>query len=230
MKTIGLIGGMSWESSSEYYRIINQLVSTRLGGLHSADCLMYSFDFAEIEELMRDGKWDVITRLVIDAAQRLENSGAECLVICTNTIHKIAFQVQGNLSIPLIHIADAAGERVKSVGLNKVGLLGTRFTMEEHFYTGRLSANYEIEVLIPAKEEREIVDRVIFEELVRGVFKGASKEEYLRIIDGMIAEGAGGIILGCTEIPLLIKQSDVPVPVFDTTRIHAEAAVHFALE
>lgn len=230
MKTIGLIGGMSWESSSEYYRIINQLVSSRLGGLHSADCLMYSFDFAVIEELMREGKWDVITRLVIEAAQRLENSGAECLVICTNTIHKIALQVQGNLSIPLIHIADAAGERIKSVGLEKVGLLGTRFTMEENFYTARLSLNYGIETLVPAKEERDIIDRVIFEELVRGVFTESSKAEYLRIIAGMVAEGAAGIVLGCTEIPLLINQDDVLVPVFDTTRLHAEAAVNFALE
>lgn len=230
MKTIGLIGGMSWESSSEYYRIINQQVSARLGGLHSADCLMYSFDFAEIEELMREGKWDVITRKVIEAAQRLESDGADCIVICTNTIHKLAVQVQGNVSIPLIHIADAAGERVKSAGLKVVGLLGTRFTMEGDFYTARLLNQHQIEAIIPGKADREIIDRVIFEELVRGVIKADSKAEYIRIISGLIEQGAEGIILGCTEIPLLIQQEDVPVPVFDTTRIHAEAAVDFALK
>lgn len=229
MKTIGLIGGMSWESSSEYYRIINQLVARELGGLHSADCLMYSFDFAQIEEQMQVGNWDAIARAVIHAAQRLEEGGAACILICTNTIHKLADRVQESISIPLIHIADAAAERVKGAGIGTVGLLGTRFTMEEDFYRARLALQYGIKVIIPEEYDRQIVDSVIFEELVRGRIVPASKTAYIRIMDSLVEDGAQGIILGCTEIPLLVGSEDVRVPVFDTTRIHAEAAVRFSL-
>jgi aspartate racemase len=229
MKTIGLLGGMSWESSSEYYRIINEAVNARLGGVHSADCLMYSVDFGEIEELQHQDRWDELTELMIDAAQRIERGGAEILLICTNTMHRMAPEVQAAIDIPLLHIADAAGEAILAQGLSTVGLLGTKFTMEGDFYRKRLEEKYGLKVLIPDEPDREIVHRVIYEELVKGQILEGSRDAFVAIIDKLQERGAEGVILGCTEIPLMVKQSDVSIPVFDTTRIHAEAAVDWAL-
>ena len=229
MKTIGLIGGMSWESSIEYYRIINQTVKNKLGDLHSAKSLMYSVDFAEIEILQHDGCWEEATRMMVDAAQRVERGGADFLVICTNTMHKMADVVQQKINIPILHIADATAEVVMSQGLRKIGLLGTRFTMEEDFYKGRLEKKYGLQVIIPDVEDRTIVHRVIYEELVLGKINLDSKSDYQRIIQSLAKEGAQGVILGCTEIGLLVKEADSPVPLFDTTQIHAMAAVEYAL-
>ncbi len=229
MKTIGLIGGMSWESSVKYYRIINERVRDRLGGLHSAKSLMYSVDFDEIETLQRQGKWEELTALMIAAAKNLEKGGADFILICTNTMHKMADAVQKNIGIPLLHIADAAAEKIKPAGIRKVGLLGTLFTMEESFYKGRLTDKYGLQVLIPDRAERELVHRVIFEELCAGEIKQTSKEHYIRIMDRLAENGAEGIILGCTEIGLLVRDKDARVPLFDTTVIHAEAAVEYAL-
>lgn len=229
MKTIGLIGGMSWESSIEYYRIINQSVREKLGGVHSAKCVMVSVDFAEIERLQHQGKWEDTREILIESAKSLEKSGSDFIVLCTNTMHKVAEDIQTHIGIPLLHIADATAQRVIESGIRKVALLGTRFTMEENFYKGRLMRKYNLDVLIPDPEEREIIHNVIYHELVVGKIQPQSRDQYLEIIMRMIGEGAEGIILGCTEIGLLVKQSDCPVPVFDTTRIHAEAAVAFAL-
>lgn len=230
MKTIGLIGGMSWESSIEYYRIINETVRERLGGLHSAKCLMYSVDFAEIEALQQEGAWEEATRLLVSAAQLVERGGADFILICTNTMHRLAEDVQKQINIPLLHIADATAERVKEQGLRKIGLLGTKFTMEEDFYKGRLIERHGLEILIPDEKERQRVHRVIYDELVLGIIKPASTAKYIEIIDTLIERGAEGIILGCTEIGLLIGQEDVQIPLFDTTYIHATAAVEYALE
>ncbi len=229
MKTIGLIGGMSWESSIEYYRIINQEVRNRLGKLHSAQSLMYSVDFAPMERLQREGKWDEATRCMIDAALRLENGGADFVVICTNTMHRMADEVQAAIRIPLLHVVDATAGVVKQRGLTSVGLLGTRFTMEEDFYRGRLERKHGLEVHVPEAADRELVHRVIYEELVAGELKRESKEAFLSIIHRLVRAGARGIILGCTEIGLLVKDEDCTVPLFDTTRIHALAAVEQAL-
>lgn len=229
MKTIGMIGGMSWESSIEYYRIVNQEVKNALGKLHSAKSVMVSVDFAEIESLQREGRWDEATRAMIQVARQVEAGGADFIIICTNTMHKMADEVQKNLGIPLLHIADATGEIVKARGLHKIGLLGTKFTMEEDFYRGRLVEKHGLDVIIPNPADRAIVHRVIYEELVVGKIDPASKAEYQRIIENLITEGAEGIILGCTEIGLLVKDADSRVPLFDTTRIHALAAVKFAL-
>ncbi|RPH60826.1 MAG: aspartate/glutamate racemase family protein [Chloroflexi bacterium] len=229
MKTIGLIGGMSWESSLEYYRIINEAAHEALGGVHSAKSVMYSVDFAEIEAMQREGRWDDATRAMIAAAQQVEAGGADFLLICTNTMHKMAAEVQANIHIPLLHIADATAEAIKSQGLRKIGLLGTNFTMEGDFYRGRLVEKHGLEALIPGAEDRAVVHRVIYEELVVGKIVPASKLEYLRIIEGLVLAGAQGVILGCTEIGLLVKQADSRVPLFDTTRIHALAAVKYAL-
>jgi len=229
MKTIGMIGGMSWESTLEYYRILNETVKASLGGFHSARCLMYSVDFAEIEALQRQGKWDEATELMIDAAKRVQNGGADFLIICTNTMHKMADAVQQNINIPLLHIADATAEKIKSQGLSKIGLLGTRFTMEEDFYKGRLISHHDLEVIVPNRDERAIVHRVIYDELCQGEIKESSKAQFIEIIERLVEQKAQGIILGCTEIGLLVKQGDSQVPLFDTTRIHAEAAVDFAL-
>ena len=229
MKTIGLLGGMSWESSIEYYRIINETVRDRLGGLHSSKSVMYSVDFAEIEALQHEGKWEEATHLMINAAQHVENGGADFLVICTNTMHKMAEEVQEGIGIPLLHIADATAAKIKAEGLRKVGLLGTRFTMEEGFYKGRLIDRHDLDVLVPSDEEREIVHNVIYDELVMGMIEPTSKAQYIQIIGELISEGAEGIILGCTEIGLLVGAKDVTVPVFDTTLIHATAAVEYAL-
>ena len=230
MKTIGMIGGMSWESSIEYYRIINQTVKEKLGGLHSAQSLMYSVDFAEIEILQNEGRWDEATQAMIEAAQHVEAGGADFVIICTNTMHKMADEVETAIGIPLLHIADAAAGAIKAQGLSKIGLLGTRFTMEEDFYRGRLVEKHGLEVLIPEAEDREIVHRVIYDELVLGEIKPESREAYKGIIEKLIAEGAQGIILGCTEVGLLVKEEDSPVPIFDTAYIHAVAAVEYALK
>jgi aspartate racemase len=229
MKTIGLIGGMSWESSLEYYRIINEEIHSRLGGVHSAKCLMLSVDFAEIEEQQRLGKWAEATQLMVDAARALERGGADFVVICTNTMHKMADDVQQAIHIPLLHIADAAAAEIQARGFKKVGLLGTRFTMEESFYKDRLVEKFGLQVVIPNEPDREIVHRVIYDELVVGRIVPASKAEYLRIIAGLQVQGCEGIILGCTEIGLLVKQADCDLPLFDTTLLHAKAAVDYAL-
>lgn len=230
MKTIGLIGGMSWESSLEYYRIINQYVREKLGGFHSAKSVMVSLDFTEIEMLQHEGNWSKATRLLVKAARQAAAGGADCIVICTNTMHKMADEVQQSVQIPLLHIADATAERIKAAGIGKIGLLGTKFTMEEDFYRGRLEEKHGLDVLTPEEQERNIVHQIIYDELVMGKIKPTSRDKYKRIMDRLIQQGAQGIILGCTEISLLVKQADSRVPLFDTTRIHAEAAVDFALE
>jgi len=230
MKTIGLIGGMSWESSLEYYKIINETVKEKLGGLHSAKSLMYSVDFEEIEKLQHEGNWNKLTEIMIEAAKNLEKGGADFVIICTNTMHKMADEVQENIQIPLLHMADLTGENIQKKGIKKIGLLGTKFTMEEDFYKGRLINNFGMEVLIPNKEERQIVHDVIYNELCLGKIKTSSKEKYIKIINNLVKNGAEGIILGCTEIPLLIKQEDVEISLFDTTTIHAKSAVEYALK
>jgi aspartate racemase len=229
MKTIGLIGGMSWESSAEYYKIINETVKKRLGGLHSATLIMYSVDFEDIEKLQHAGEWDKATEFMVDAAQKVERGGADFVLICTNTMHKMADEVQHALNIPLLHIADATAAEIKAHNMNRVGLLGTRFTMEEDFYKKRLQENHGITTIIPEGDERTIVHDIIYDELCCGEIRESSRETYKIIIEHLIKRGAEGIILGCTEIPLLVSQKDSPVPVFDTTRIHAEAAVTLAL-
>ncbi|MCD1295865.1 aspartate racemase [Methanocella sp. CWC-04] len=229
MKTIGLIGGMSWESSIEYYRIINESVRDRLGGLHSAKCIMCSVDFEEIAKLQREGDWKELTEKMVGAARKLKTAGADFVIICTNTMHIMADDVRDQADIPLIHIADAAGQNIKEKGLKKVGLLGTKFTMEKDFYKKRLQENYGIEAIIPDENDREEVHRIIFEELCAGVIKRSSKARFKEVIAKLVSSGAEGVILGCTEIPLIIKQEDVNVPVFDTMTIHAVSAVDMAL-
>lgn len=229
MKTIGLIGGMSWESSIEYYRITNETVREKLGGLHSSKSVMYSVDFAEIETLQHHNRWEEATQLMIEAAQHVQNGGADFVLICTNTMHKMAEDVQKHIDIPILHIADATAEAIKSKGLTKIGLLGTRFTMEEQFYRGRLESKHGLTVLIPNKEDREIIHRVIYDELCLGEVKSSSKGKYAAIIDKLIQAGAQGIILGCTEISLLVEETHSSVPIFDTTLIHATSAVEYAL-
>ena len=229
MKTIGLIGGMSWESSVEYYRIINEATRDALGGLHSAKSIMYSVEFAEIEALQHAGRWDEAARILVAAAQSLEKGGAEFALICTNTMHKLYDEVQEKIKIPLLHIADATAEVIKAGGFSKVALLGTRFTMEEDFYKGRLIEKYDLEVIVPSTNEREEVHRVIYEELCAGKIMASSRQQYAGIINRIIGQGAQGVILGCTEIGLLVKPEDSSVPLFDTAEIHAKAAVKYAL-
>ncbi|REK63339.1 MAG: aspartate/glutamate racemase [Brevibacillus sp.] len=228
MKTIGLIGGMSWESSLEYYRLINQLVKERLGGLHSACCIMYSVDFAQIEAFQREGHWDDAGAALAHAAKALERAGADFIVLCTNTMHNNAEAIEQTVAIPLLHIVDATAERIVQRGIRRVGLLGTRYTMEFPFYRERMR-RYGVEVLVPDEPDRAIVNRIIFEELCLGNVLPKSKQEYLRVMDGLVRRGAEGVILGCTEITLLIKPEDTLVPLFDSTRIHAEEAVTRAL-
>ena len=228
-KVIGLIGGMSWESSAEYYRIVNESVRDRLGGLRSARCLMWSFDFAEVEALQHAGRWDDATALMIDAARRLERGGADFLLICTNTMHRMAAEVQAAVAIPLLHIADPTAERIRAAGHRRVGLLGTAFTMEQDFYKGRLADRHGLEVLIPNDTDRATVHRIIYEELVQGRVEAASRQAYREVIARLVERGAEAIILGCTEIMLLVKPEDSAVPLFDTTAIHAEAAVERAI-
>ena len=228
-KVIGLIGGMSWESSAEYYRIINRMVRARLGGLRSARCLMWSFDFGEIEALQHAGRWDNAAAEMIAAARRLERGGADFVVICTNTMHRLADEVQAAIGLPLLHIADPTAERIKEAGLGKVGLLGTAFTMEQDFYKGRLADRHGLEVMVPGDQDRALVHRVIYEELVRGRAEPASRDAYREVIARLVERGAEAVILGCTEIMLLVRPEDSAVPLFDTTALHAEAAVDLAL-
>jgi len=230
MKTIGLIGGMSWESSLEYYRILNEQVRLRLGGLHSAKCLMLSVDFAEIEELQRTGRWAEAGQMMTEAALSLERGGADFLVICTNTMHKSAPQIEAAVHIPLLHIADATALRIQKAGLQRIGLLGTRFTMEEDFYRGRLEQKFGLEILVPEAANREMVHRVIYDELCLGITREESRQAYRAVLQDLARAGAEGIILGCTEIGLLVGSADSPVLLFDTTLIHAEEAVSLALE
>lgn len=229
MRTIGLIGGMSWESSAEYYRLINQEVKERLGGLHSARSVMLTVDFAEIEAMQQAGRWDEAGRVLAAAACSLEQAGAEGLVLCTNTMHKVADAITAAVGIPLIHIADATAAAIRAQGPQRIGLLGTRFTMEESFYTGRLVAQYGMEVLVPDADDRALINRVIYEELCLGITRAESRAQYREIIERLVEHGAEGVILGCTEITLLVSADDSTVPLFDTTRLHALAAVDFAL-
>ena len=230
MKTIGMIGGMSWESSIEYYRIINETVRNKLGGLHSARSIMYSVEFAEIEALQHQDRWDDAAQIMIAAARNIENGGADFGLICTNTMHKLYDIVQQSIKIPMLHIADPTAEAIKARAINRIALLGTRFTMEEEFYKGRLAEKYGLEVMIPSAAEMEIVHSVIYHELCSGIINSESAQKYADIIRNLVKAGAEGIILGCTEIGLLVKQEDSPVPLFDTTEIHAKAAVKYALE
>jgi len=229
MKTIGLIGGMSWESSAHYYRLLNEAVKARLGGLHSAKCLLASVDFAEIEPLQRAGRWDEAGAILNRAALGLERAGADLLLICANTMHKVAEQTLRGVRIPLIHIADATAARVRAAGVRRVALLGTRYVMEQDFYRQRLADRYGLEVLVPGPADRAEVNRVIFEELCLGRTEPASKARYVAIMEALVRDGAEGVIAGCTEITMLVQQPDVSVPLFDTTEIHALAAVERAL-
>lgn len=229
MRTIGLIGGMSWESSAEYYRIINQGVRDRLSLTASARCILWSFNFAEIEELQHRGDWHGLTARMVDAAQRLEAGGADVMLICTNTMHRMAADVQAAVNVPLLHIADPTAERIKAAGLSTIGLLGTAFTMEHDFYKGRLAEQHGLSVIVPSAEDRAIVHRVIYEELVAGKVVAASRDAYRAIIARLVESGAEAVILGCTEIMLLVTPEDSQVPLFDTTAIHAAAAVEIAL-
>ena len=229
MKTIGLIGGMSWESSLEYYRILNEMVKERLGGLHSAKCVLVSVDFAEIEPLQHQERWTEQAQMMVAAAQNVERAGADFVLLCTNTMHKLAEDIQAAIHIPFLHIADATARKIKGMGIRKVGLLGTRFTMEQDFYRLRLEEKHHLSVLIPGEQQREVVHRIIYQELCLGVIKEESRLQYTRVIQELVHSGAQGIILGCTEIELLVKPEDSPVQIFPTTRIHAEAAVDYAL-
>lgn len=229
MKIIGLIGGMSWESSMIYYQLINQRANALLGGFHSCRCIMISVDFSEIERLQHENNWSELDRIMGDAARRLEAAGAELLILCTNTMHLCSDAIRKNSSIPFLHIAEATAQEIIKKKITKVGLLGTRFTMEKDFYKQVLEA-HGIEVLIPKEPERKEIHRIIYKELVHGQIREASKLIYQQIIKQLEMAGAEGVILGCTEIPLLITASDVEIPVFDTTRIHAERAVDWAVE
>jgi aspartate racemase len=228
MKTIGLIGGMSWESSIEYYRLVNELVRQSLGGLHSAECVMYSVDFAEVEAMQVQGRWEDAGQRLADVAQRLEAGGADFLVLCTNTMHKVADTVEQAVSVPLLHLGDTTATAVIEAGVRRVGLLGTGFTMSQSFYRDRL-ASHGLDVIIPDAQDQELVHRVIYDELCVGLVRDQSRQGYQDVIERLINRGAEGIILGCTEIELLIGQEHVDVPVFPTTRLHAQAAVHAAL-
>jgi aspartate racemase len=230
MKTIGLIGGMSWESTVPYYRQINQTIKQQLGGLHSAKLVLYSVDFHEVERLQHAGDWDAAGVMMADAARALQAAGADFIVLCTNTMHKVAPAIEGAVSIPLFHIADPTAADIKRAGMRKIGLLGTRFTMEQPFYKDRLRELHGLEVVVPAPAERDIVHRIIYEELCLGKVLDASRDEYRRIIAGLVQQGAEGIILGCTEISLLVAQQDASVPLFDTTSIHATGAALWALD
>jgi aspartate racemase len=230
MKTIGLIGGMSWESTVTYYQLLNRLARERLGGLHSAKLLLWSFDFAEIEQCQALDDWDKATRLLIDAALCLEQGGSECVVICTNTMHKMANDVQNAIDVPLIHIADATAQSIKAASLSRPLLLATAYTMEQDFYRGRLRKQHGIDVVIPEESDRKLVHNIIYDELCRGVVTNESKQTYLEIVNrGVESAGVDSVILGCTEVGLLIQQSDTSLPVFDSTSLHAQAAMNFAL-
>jgi aspartate racemase len=229
MKTIGVIGGMSWESTLEYYRIINEAVKEKLGGFHSAEMVLYSVDFAEVEALQHRGEWDRAAVLLTAAARRVEAAGADFALLATNTMHRVFDEIQRGIRIPLLHIADVAGREIQARGLKRIGLLGTRFTMEQEFYKGKLARDFGIEVLIPDEAERQAIHGILYNELCLGAVKGASREVFRKIIGGLESRGAQGIVLGCTEIPLLVKQKDYGLPLFDTTDLHARAAVDLAL-
>ena len=229
MKTIGLIGGMSWESTVTYYQVINDTVKEKLGGLHSAKILLYSVDFAEIEKCQSNGEWDKSAEILGEAAKNLEKAGADFIVICTNTMHKVAPQIQKMIDIPIVHIADATAEELKKKHIKRVALLGTKYTMTQDFYKDRITQN-DIEVIIPDTDDIELVNSVIYDELCVGKIKDSSRKEYVRIINDMKQGGAEGVILGCTEIGLLIKQSDSSLPVFDTTEIHGKVAALKSIE
>ena len=228
MRTIGILGGMSWESSAEYYRLLNEQVRERLGGLHSARCVMVSVDFAEIEQLQVAGEWERAGVLLAEAAVSLQRAGAELVLLCTNTMHRVADQVEAALDVPFLHLADATARAVQRAGVRTVGLLGTAFTMEQDFYRGRLES-HGLRVLVPDAEDRAEVHRVIYEELCLGVLDDSSRERYRQVIARLVEQGAEGVVLGCTEIELLVGSDDSPVPVFPTTRLHVEAAVEQAL-
>jgi aspartate racemase len=230
VKTIGLIGGMSWESTVSYYQTINRTVSRRLGGLHSAKIALYSVEFDEIEKLQHAGRWAESGGILADAARAVQRAGAEFLVLCTNTMHKVAAQIEAAVDIPLLHIADATAERVRAAGLVRVGLLGTRFTMEEDFYRGRLESRHGLAVLTPPADQRAFVHAVIYEELCLGRASDTSRRGFQQVVADLVARDVQGVILGCTEIGLLLGPEDAPVPLFDTATIHAEAAALFALE
>jgi aspartate racemase len=229
MKTIGLLGGMSWESTIAYYRQINEGVKRRLGGLHSAEIAMYSIDFEPMEKLQHQGDWDATAQILIKAAEGVQAAGADFLLICTNTMHKVAGDVEAAIDIPLLHIADASADVLLTAGVSRVGLLGTAFTMEQEFYKGRLEEKHGLQVLTPDDRARSEVHRVIYEELCQGIVDADSKERYLRIIDELAEGGAQAVILGCTEIGLLVRQEDTKIPLYDTTAIHAAQAVEVAL-
>ena len=229
MKRIGLLGGMSWESSAEYYRLVNEAVRDRLGGLHSADCLLRSVDFAAVEELQRTGRWDEAGELLAAEAAALQAAGAELLVLCTNTMHKLADRIEGAIEIPFVHIADTTADAVRAAGMTTVGLLATAYTMEQDFYVGRLRERHGLDVLVPSDEDRPLVHRVIYDELCVGVVDDGSRDAYRRVMRDLADRGAEAILLGCTEIDLLVGERDSPVPVFDTTRLHARKAVELAL-
>jgi len=230
LKTIGLIGGMSWESTVPYYRQVNETVKRQLGGLHSAKVVLVSVDFHEVERLQHAGDWDAAGVLLADAARSLQAAGADFMVLCTNTMHKVAPAIEAAVTIPLFHIADPTAEQIKRAGHAKIGLLGTRFTMEQAFYKDRLRERHGLEVLVPDEADRDIVHRIIYDELCLGSIVDASRDEYRRIIAGLVAQGAQAIILGCTEISLLVAQQDAAVPLFDTTAIHATKAAEWALK
>lgn len=229
MKTIGLLGGMSWESTLDYYKLINSMVAKELGGFHSAKLSMISVDFAELEENMGNGNWAACAKILISAAKKVESTGADCLLICTNTLHKVAPQVEEAIQIPLLHIADGAGDVLVKSGVSTIGLLGTRFTMEEDFYRLRLAEKYGLKVIVPNAQDRQIVDRIIFTELCKGKVKDESRDEYLRVMENLKDLGAEAILLGCTEIAMLVTKAHTDIPLFDTTAIHAEKAVRFSL-
>ena len=228
MKTIGMLGGMSWESTASYYKAINEGVKAKLGGFHSAKICLYSVDFAEIERLQHKGEWSKTASVLSDAAKSVEDGGADFLLICTNTMHKVAPEIQANISIPLLHIADATADRLIADGITKVGLLGTRFTMEQDFYKSHLIGQFDIDVIVPSNDEQTIVHNVIYDELCQGILTLDSKEQYLNIVNNLYEQGAEAVILGCTEIALLIKQEHTHVPLYDTTQIHAAKAVELA--
>lgn len=229
MKTIGMLGGMSWESSAEYYRIINEEVRNRLGDAHSALSTMVSLDFGEIKQLQHAGEWDRLTQMMVEAAQSVERGGADFLIICCNTMHRMADEVEANVRIPLLHIADPTGAKIVAAGLSRVGLIGSAFTMEQDFYRRRLEEKFGLEMLIPDHAGRATIHRVIYDELISGIVHDDSREAYRKVIAGLVDRGAEAVILGCTEIMLLVKEADSAVPLFDTTTIHALAAVDRAL-
>jgi aspartate racemase len=230
MRRLGLLGGMSWESSAVYYRLINEAVRDRLGGLHSADLVLRSIDFAEIEAMQREGEWQMAGERLAHDAGLLVGAGAELLVLCTNTLHKVIDTITSRVDIPLLHIADASGEAMGAAGLQSVGLLGSAYTMEQDFYTGRLRDEYGLKVLIPDHDDRRVVDDIIYQELCRGELRDESRDAYRRVVTTLVRRGAEGILLGCTEIGLLLRPDDADVPLFDTARLHAQRAVELALQ